>query len=201
MADVDVKEKDMKTIAGETEGFKCVIQKAIHFLNEFIAGPMCARCMPCPMASYELRTLFEKMVKGFATDRDIESIKKIAPLMFATSMCKKGKDTAKFIMDTIANAMDVYNAHVAGLCPDRQCTALYVYRVIEDKCVMCDECRQVCKSYAVLGEKKVAYMSGFGAYEIVNKRCTRCGDCLKVCLYNAIEVADVNAPAACSRSL
>lgn len=196
MAD-EVKEKDLKTITEETEQFKCVVQKVILLLNEFIDGPMCARCMPCPMAAYELRDIYVGLSQGRGTQENIEAIKKITPLMFDTSMCKKGKDVAKFITDSLESAEDTYK-HVGHVCPERECKTLYTYKVVAKKCVMCNDCKDVCKDFAILGEKKIPYLSGYMPYEIVDKRCTRCGECLTACKYGAIEVVDCEAGAACS---
>ncbi|MEO5360680.1 MAG: 4Fe-4S dicluster domain-containing protein [Nitrospirota bacterium] len=184
------KEKDLKEITEDTNQFKCIVQKALLFLNEFIDGPMCARCLPCPMGSYEMRIRFQKLSNAEATARDLEVIKQLAPFMLESSMCKKGKDTAKFIIETLDKTPEIYDIHVAGGCSDRECMGSIQYKVIPDKCVSCDECRVVCKDYAILGEKKIAHLSGFIPYEIVDMRCTRCGECIRVCRYGAIEIVD-----------
>ncbi|MCG6551334.1 MAG: 4Fe-4S dicluster domain-containing protein [Candidatus Magnetominusculus sp. LBB02] len=187
------KEKDLKEITEDTNQFKCVVQKALLFLNEFIDGPMCARCLPCPMGSYEMRIRFQKLSNAEANAGDLDAIRRLAPFMLESSMCKKGKDTAKFIIDTLEKTPEVYDIHVAGGCPDRECKGSIQYKVIPDKCVSCDECRVVCKDYAILGEKQVAYIAGFLPYEIVDMRCSRCGECVKVCRYGAIEIVDKKA--------
>ncbi len=94
-------------------------------------------------------------------------------------------------MNTLENSPDVYEAHVDGSCSEKECMSLFVYRVIPEKCVMCNDCKDVCKDYAILGEKKIPYLSGFQPYEIVNERCTRCGECIKVCKYGAIEIVNI----------
>ncbi|KJR41447.1 NADH dehydrogenase (quinone) [Candidatus Magnetoovum chiemensis] len=185
------KEKDLKEITKETEKYNCIIQKSIFFINEFLDGPMCGRCMPCPMGSYEMRLRFKNLEAGKGTPKDIAVIKTIAPLMYESSMCKKGKDAAKFIMDTLENSPHTYTAHVDGICPEKECKPLIVYKVIAENCVMCNDCKEVCKDYAILGEKKVPYLSGFVPYEIVEPRCTRCNECIKVCNYNAIEIVNL----------
>ncbi|MEO5356252.1 MAG: 4Fe-4S binding protein [Nitrospirae bacterium YQR-1] len=187
----DEKEKDIKAITEDTNRFKCPIQKAILFLDEFIEGPMCARCLPCPMGSYEMRVRYHRLAEGQAAQGDIEAIKNIAPIMLDASMCKKGKDTAKFILDTMETLPQVYEAHTEGACPDRECVKLIAYRVIPDKCVACDECRVVCKDFAILGEKRKPYLSGYYAYEVVDLRCSRCGKCAEVCKYGAIEIVNI----------
>ncbi|MBF0536938.1 MAG: hypothetical protein HQL03_01655 [Nitrospirae bacterium] len=191
----NIKEKDINEIARDVERFKCAVQKAIMFLDEFIDGPMCARCMPCPMSSYEMRIRMHKLAAGKATEQDVQAIRRIAPLMLETSMCKKGKDTAKFIIDTLDKSPDLYSLHVEGVCPDRECKSLFVYRVIPDKCVSCGDCRVVCKDLAVIGEKKKSYLVGYIPYEIIDKRCSRCGLCLAACTYGAIEIVDIKSTA------
>ncbi|MBF0607561.1 MAG: 4Fe-4S binding protein [Magnetococcales bacterium] len=189
------KEKDIKEIARDVEKYKCAVQKAIMFLDEFIDGPMCARCLPCPMGSYEMRIRMRRLADGKATELDVQAIRRIAPLMLESSMCKKGKDTAKFIIDTIENSPNLYSLHVEGVCPDKECKSLIVYKVIEDKCVSCDECRVVCKDFAIVGERKKSYLVGYIPYEIVDKRCSRCGLCISACTYGAIEIVDAKAAA------
>lgn len=198
MAETKEKEKNLKDIEKETDKFQCVIQKGIYFIDEFLDGPMCARCLPCPMGSYEMKVRLERLASGNGTEGDLDVISKIAPDMFDSSMCKKGKDTAKFISDTLEKSSDIYKSHAEGCCSDRECKSLVVYRVIEEKCVMCGDCKPVCKDYAILGEKKVPYLIGYMPFEIVEMRCTKCGECLKACQYGAIEIVDlrVKEPAA-----
>ncbi len=192
----NIKEKNLKEIEEDTKALSCVIQKGLLFLEEFLDGPMCARCLPCPMGSYEMKIRLQKLSTGSGSFDDIELIRKIAYDMFDTSMCKKGKDTAKFIADTLKNTPDTYEAHVLGSCPDRECTSLFFYKVISDKCLMCGDCKKVCKDFAILGEKKEHWLVGFLPFEIIEKRCTRCGECIKACEYGAIEVVDMKVPEA-----
>ena len=187
----EAKEKNLKDIFKEIEERRCVIQKCIMLLEEFIDGPMCGRCLPCPMGSYEMRIRYKRLSDGEGTEADIEAIRDIAPKMFVTSMCKKGKDTADFILKSLDSMGEEYLAHVEGRCPQRECSALYVYRVIPEKCTMCGDCLEVCKDDAIIGEKKVPYRIGYLPFEIVEKRCTRCDECMRVCEYGAIEIVDI----------
>ncbi len=191
MPETEQKEKSLKEIAEDTNKFKCIIQKGILFLDEFLDGPMCARCLPCPMGSYEMRIRFRKLAEGEGAEEDIEMIKRVAPDMLESSMCKKGKDTSKFIIDTLENNFEVYTEHVEGICREKECKQLFTYRIIPEKCVNCGDCKDVCKDYAILGEKRVKYQSGFSPFEIIEERCTRCDECIKVCNYGAIEVVDM----------
>jgi ferredoxin len=57
---------------------------------------------------------------------------------------------------------------------------------------MCGDCLEACKYDAILGEKKVRYLSGSLPFEIRKKRCTNCGECVKVCPTGAIEIVTVS---------
>jgi NAD-dependent dihydropyrimidine dehydrogenase PreA subunit len=187
----DKETKNLKDIFKEIEEERCLLQRVIRLLDEFIDGPMCGRCLPCPMGSYEMRVRVRRLTEGEGTKEDIEIIKAIAPKMFVTSMCKRGKDVADFIDKSLKQQEDIYIAHAEGCCPDRQCKALFIYRIIPDNCTMCGDCLEVCKDYAIVGEKKLPYKTGYLPFEIIPVRCTRCGECVKVCKYNAIEIIDI----------
>ena len=63
----------------------------------------------------------------------------------------KGKDTAKFLLEAMKSA--AFERHLAGHCEDRECTALIMYRVIPEKCVLCGLCKDACRYFAVAGGK------------------------------------------------
>ena len=185
------KEKTVKDMIEDTEQHQCPVQKSMFLLKEFMAGPMCGKCLPCPMSCYEMVLRLNDLEQGTGTEEDVQKIEYIAPHMADSSMCKKGKDTANFIAETFETLRDKYLAHTEGRCSDKECKSLFVYRVIPDNCTMCGECKEVCKDNAIIGEKRVEYLSGYLPFEISEKRCTRCGECIKVCEFGAIELVDL----------
>ncbi len=187
---VEQKEKKVEEIKKEAEETKrCPISKSLYYIEEFLAGPMCGKCFPCEMGVYEAMVRFRNIKEGKGTQRDIDAIKRIAEDMLESSRCKKGKDTAKFILEWMGT--DVFNQHVEGICPDRECIAFMEYRIIPEKCIMCGECKEVCLYNAIIGEKKKPFLSGYLPFEIRQKRCVKCGDCIKVCPTNAIVLVDI----------
>lgn len=104
--------------------------------------------------------------------------------MLASSRCKKGKDTATFILDWMKS--DVFDAHVGGRCPDMECISFIEYTIIPEKCTMCGLCKDVCKYDAIFGEKRKQFMSGYVPFVIRQKKCVKCGECIKVCPEGAI---------------
>ncbi|MDI6801471.1 MAG: 4Fe-4S binding protein [Thermodesulfovibrionales bacterium] len=184
------KEKKVEDIKKEAEeNIKCPVNKALYYIREFLAGPMCARCFPCMMGAYEAEIRLHNIVEGKGTETDLAALRRIVDDMLEGSMCMKGKNTAKFILEWMGT--DVYREHVEGRCPDTECKAFIEYRIIPEKCIMCGLCQDVCKYNAIIGEKKKLYQSGYRPFEIRQMRCAKCGDCVSVCPTDAIIVVGV----------
>jgi len=176
----------MEDVQAKADVKSCPVQKSLTFVEEFLAEPMCGRCFPCSMGSYETRIRLNNLVDGTASEADILAIKTIASVMAEASMCKKGKDTAKYIQEQIDS--HAFEKHLTGVCPTNECTHYDAYIIIPDKCTMCGDCLDACKDFAIFGEKKKQFQSGYMPFEIVQKRCTKCGECMKVCTYDAVKL-------------
>lgn len=187
-ASEEKKEIKMEDVRARAEERKCPVQKSLVFVTEFLAGPMCGRCFPCAFGSYEARVRLEKVKEGTASDEDLRALDRIAANMKEASMCKKGKDTARYIVENIETGG--YAEHLAQVCSMKECRHLHQYVIVPEKCIMCGLCQEVCKDNAVIGEKKKPYLSGYLPFEIVRKRCTKCGECRKVCPTGAILLVD-----------
>ncbi len=186
------KEKKVEEIKKEAEANKkCPVSRALYYIEEFLAGPMCGKCFPCEMGVYEAKIRLGNLTKGKGSEADIFTIKRIATDMLESSRCKRGKDTATFILEWMGT--DVFKEHTEGRCPSRECTALIEYRIIPNKCIICGLCKEACKYNAITGEKKNDYKSGYLPFEIRQKRCVKCGDCIKVCPTDAIVIVDVKS--------
>jgi NADH-quinone oxidoreductase subunit F len=185
----EVKEKKTEEIKKEAEEIRCPVKRALYYIEEFLSGPMCGKCFPCEFGSYEAKIILQNIIAGKGTESDLLALRKIADEMLEISRCKKGKDTAKFILEWMGT--DAYKEHIEGRCPEKECKALIEYRIIPEKCIMCGLCQEACKDNAIIGEKKVSYRSGYLPFEIRQKRCTKCGECIKVCPVEAIEIIDV----------
>jgi ferredoxin len=183
------KEKTLEDIRKEADEKACAVQKILHFIGQFLAGPMCGKCFPCAFGTYEAKIRSERLSTdpGQADEAEIEVLRRISSLMIYSSRCKKGKDTGKFITDILTNAEEEIRKHLSGICPQKECFTLVEYRINPGLCTMCGKCADVCKHNAILGEKRTHFQSGYLPFEIRQKRCTKCGECLKVCPENAIE--------------
>ncbi len=183
-----VKTDDIKKAADER---KCPVEKALFYITEFLAGPMCGKCFPCSMGSYEARVILNNMVEGKAAEEDLLKLGRIASDMLEGSMCKKGKDTARFMIQWLDTGD--FARHAEGICPERTCPAYIEYTIITAKCTMCGECLTACKYGAIYGEKKRAFISGYQPFEIRRAKCVKCGECIPACPEKAIEVVDAKA--------
>ena len=175
----------MEDVQAKADEKGCAVQKALTFVEEFLAEPMCGRCFPCSMGSYETRIRLKKLLDGTAVEDDILAVKNIAAVMADASMCKKGKDTARYVQEQLDS--HVLEEHLSGTCPAGECIHYLSYIIIPDNCTMCGDCLDACKDYAILGEKKKPFLSGYMPFEIVQKRCTKCGECMNVCKYDAVK--------------
>jgi formate hydrogenlyase subunit 6/NADH:ubiquinone oxidoreductase subunit I len=180
--------KDMKDVLAAVENIKCVVQKSQKFVEEFLSEPMCGKCHPCALGSYEALVRLKRVAAGIATQGDVAVIRRIADDMLEGSRCIKGKETAKFLLDALKT--ESFKEHLGGHCGERECPAYIMYRVMPEKCVLCGLCQDACRYSAIKGEKRVSYRSGYHPFEIRQKRCVKCGDCLPACPYGAIEVVE-----------
>ncbi len=184
---VVVKVEDIKKKADDEIG--CPVQRALYYVDEFLKGPMCGRCFPCAMGSYEARIRLERIIDNQGSQDDINALKRIASDMLVSSFCKKGKDTAKFMLEWIESG--VFDEHINGICPDAECKEFIRYKIIGERCINCGDCKEVCKDHAIFGQtRKNRFYSGYPPFEIRDRRCTRCGECLPVCPTGAIVVVE-----------
>ncbi|HIJ60626.1 MAG TPA: 4Fe-4S binding protein [Nitrospirae bacterium] len=178
----NLKVEDIKNLAENK--YYCVVQKALYYITEFLSGPMCGKCMPCSMGCYEAKLRIANIQQGEGVKKDIEVLNTIAEMMWKSSMCKKGKDTAKYLTDWLAT--NVFSEHVLQCCGAMQCPSMIQYSIIPSKCTFCGKCQQVCRFNAIVGESQKPYLTGYLPFEILVKICNRCGECIKVCPEDAI---------------
>ncbi|MEW6163052.1 MAG: 4Fe-4S binding protein [Nitrospirota bacterium] len=193
--------KKLEDIIREAEEKACPVQRALYFVEEFIAGPMCGKCYPCALGTQEAKIRLLRIsqhLEGVSAS-DIEVIKRISSQMIVASFCKRGKDTGRFVIETITGSGDEFDQHLFGICPKRECINLIEYVVDPELCVMCGKCLEACKYDAIIGEKRAPYLSGYLPFEVRQKRCTRCGECVEVCPTGAIEVLTTKIEEAVSR--
>jgi ferredoxin len=159
------KMKKVSDIIEEAEAIRCPVKRILRVTDEFLKGPMCGRCFPCSFGSYEARLRFREFTEGTGAPEDVEVLRDIGRKMIVMSMCKKGKDVGRAMLEALEN------------------------------CIRCGLCQEACRFDAIHGEKQISYRCCYLPFEIRQRRCVKCGDCIKVCPTNAIVVVDVGTEA------
>ncbi|MGD2080199.1 MAG: NADH-ubiquinone oxidoreductase-F iron-sulfur binding region domain-containing protein, partial [Nitrospirota bacterium] len=86
----EIKEKKTADIRKEAEEIKCPVRRSLYYVEEFLAGPMCGKCFPCEMGTYEAAIRLRNVISGTGTPEDLDAVRLIADEMLLTSRCKKG---------------------------------------------------------------------------------------------------------------
>ncbi len=180
--------KKMSDIQEGAKEIKCPVSRSLYFVEEFLGGPMCGRCFPCSMGSYEARLRLRDLTEGSGSDKDIAALKDISQKMLLMSMCKKGKDTAQALQEDLETG--AFEEHVKGTCSTKECIAFIQYSIVGEDCIRCGNCQDACKFDAIIGEKQKTYKRGYLPFEIRQLRCTKCGECIKVCPTKAVVIVE-----------
>ena len=174
---------------------KCPINAARVTLHEFYYSEdpktmMCSKCHPCKLGIYDAIKLIETIQAGGGDASHITLLRRVADDVKVGGMCKKGKDNADILAALLNEHAENLERHIEGVCTSRECTLLVTYEINPALCTMCDKCREVCPSFAIEGQKKEPYKTGFTPYRIRQKRCTHCGDCITVCPEGAVYIVE-----------
>jgi ferredoxin len=164
--------------------------KLAFFYNDDPKTGMCSKCHPCKLGIFDAIKIIEAIQAGRGSAKHAAQLARIAADVKDGGMCKKGKDHADILAAFLAQHKDDLQRHIDGVCQHRECAALVTYEIDPDKCTMCDKCREVCRDFAIEGQKVVLYQGGFTPYRIRQRRCTHCGECIKVCPEGAIVIVE-----------
>ncbi|MFC2056523.1 NADH-ubiquinone oxidoreductase-F iron-sulfur binding region domain-containing protein [Chloroflexota bacterium] len=151
----------------------CMVDIARFFLD-FIQRESCGKCPPCRVGTYHMLEILNRIVEGKGREGDIELLESIGNEIKATAACGLGDSAPNPVLSTIRYFRDEYEAHIHDkYCPSGVCKALGGYRIVEEECLLCGLCRDVCEVNAVVEERK--------RFFIDPDVCERCGKCHAVC--------------------
>jgi NADH:ubiquinone oxidoreductase subunit F (NADH-binding)/(2Fe-2S) ferredoxin len=156
----------------------CMVEIARFFLA-FTQQESCGKCPPCRLGTYQMLRTLDRIVEGEGRPGDIEFLETLAEEIQATSLCALGRTAPNPVLTTIRHFREEYEAHIYDkYCPAKVCKALGDYRIVEEECLLCGLCKDVCEDQAVI--------EGRNRFFIDPEECERCGKCLAVCPSGAV---------------
>jgi NAD-dependent dihydropyrimidine dehydrogenase PreA subunit len=145
-----------------------------RFFLSFTQRESCGKCPPCRIGTYQMLEILNRIVEGKGRDGDIELLEWMGKSIKATALCGLGRTAPNPILTTIRYFRDEYEAHIYDkYCPTKTCKALGTYRIVNEECLLCGLCKDVCEQEAVVSERQ--------RYYIDEDKCTRCGTCIQIC--------------------
>ncbi len=157
----------------------CMVDMARYFLR-FTQAESCGKCTPCRIGTKRMLEILDRLALGKAKMGELKVLEELAREVKGSSLCGLGQTAPNPVLSTLEFFRAEYEAHVAGRCPAGRCAALVKY-VVNDACVGCTRCAQVCPAEAIAFTPYVAHV-------IDDAKCTRCDACRVVCPAAAIEV-------------
>lgn len=157
----------------------CMVDIARYFLR-FTQDQSCGKCTFCRIGTKRLLDLLDRLCRGKGRRQDLDTLDQLSRQVIQGSLCGLGKTAPNPVLTTLRYYRHEYEAHLAGRCPARKCTALVKY-TINDRCTGCTLCAQRCPVDAIP-------MRPYARHHIDLDLCTRCDTCRQVCPYQAVEV-------------
>jgi NADH-quinone oxidoreductase subunit F len=163
----------------------CMVDMARYFLK-FTQAQSCGQCTFCRVGTRRMLSILERICEGRGRAADIEKLEALAREVMRGSLCALGQTAPNPVLSTLRYFREEYAAHLEGRCPAGKCAALIQYRV-NDRCIGCTRCAQVCPVEAVLP-------TPYQRHAIDSAKCTRCDMCRQACPSGAIEVGGKGEP-------
>jgi len=160
----------------------CMVAIARYFLA-FTQQESCGKCPPCRIGTYRMLQIMDRIVEGKGDPGDIERLQALGREIQETALCALGRTAPNPVLTTIRHFREEYEAHIyEKRCPVSVCYSPGRYRILEEECLLCGLCQDVCKEDAIL--------TGRQRYTIDPDACIGCGRCRTVCPAEAIVVEE-----------
>lgn len=151
----------------------CMVDIARFFLD-FTVEESCGKCVPCREGTKRMLEILERITEGKGEDGDIERLESLSETISSASLCGLGQTASYPVITTLKYFRDEYEAHIKDKrCPAGSCQELLEY-FIEDNCIGCTKCAQVCPVSCIGGKLKERHVIDF-------ERCIKCGACMVAC--------------------
>lgn len=81
-----------------------------HFYMEFCREETCGKCVPCRTGTVQLYGLLTKILKGQATETDLEQLKQLSYMVQETSLCGLGMTAPNPVLSTLRYFSEEYTS-------------------------------------------------------------------------------------------
>jgi len=160
----------------------CMVAIARYFLA-FTQQESCGKCTPCRIGTYRMLEIMDRIVEGHGEPGDIERLEALGKWIQETALCALGRSAPNPILTTIRHFRDEYKAHIQDRrCPVGVCYSPGRYRILDEECLQCGLCADVCQDDAVRVDR--------AGYSIDAEACVGCGRCRDVCPAEAVIFAE-----------
>ena len=157
----------------------CMVDLARFFLA-FTADESCGKCSPCREGTKQMLHILTRICEGRGVPEDIPLLERLARTVKSASLCGLGGTAPNPVLTALQYFRAEFEAHINNKkCPAGVCRNLIRVRIDPDVCTGCGQCKEVCGSNAIEGQRK-------SAHRIDDGKCTRCGACRSVCPGEAI---------------
>ena len=158
----------------------CMVDIAKYFMN-FLKDESCGKCFTCRKGTQRMYEILDDISKGKGRPEQLYLLKELAEVVKDTTMCGLGQTAPNPVLSTLRYFRDEYLAHIEKkCCPAGVCKELISYSINEN-CVGCQACVQVCPEKAITGQKKQRHT-------IDTTKCIKCGACRSICKFEAVDV-------------
>ncbi|NMC43461.1 MAG: 4Fe-4S binding protein [candidate division Zixibacteria bacterium] len=134
----------------------CMVDVAKYFLN-FLQEESCGKCLPCREGIRKMLAILTRITDGQGQISDLEELENLSQVIIDTSLCQLGGSAPNPVLSTIRYFRQEYLAHILEKrCPAGLCKAL-VSHAITENCTGCHACLKSCPTGAIVGTPKQLY--------------------------------------------
>jgi len=168
----------------------CMVDISRFFLR-FTCDESCGKCIFCRVGTRRMVEILDRLCEGRGRAEDLDRLEELADRVSRASLCGLGQTAPNPVRTALRYFRAEFDAHVRERrCPAGRCAALVRYR-INDACIGCTMCAQVCPVGAI-------DYRPHERHEIDVETCTRCNMCFDVCRDEAVEI--VSGETVCATS-